>query len=712
MKPVLQHDFKKEIVDIRYLADGNLGIIHLPNVFRVLSSNNLYRSHTGIVMKSEQIRSGSKCVAISHDSQLLAIGNNEDKVINIASFETKIITQKLKRHNGAVESLAFDPKGRYLISGGTDGKVYLWDIADGEVLSRLPSHADYVSEIAISNDGIFAITGGYDGSIWINNLNTETRPKKLKVSDKKISKIVFSKDGIAIVGSEIGDIAVVDYLKSKVIKRLKYSESGINGFVTAMNGRYLFVSGESLKVPVFDIQSGEEISPHMIVVGDNISCMTYSEELSHLAISTQDGRLYVYNLADDDDLKEQIDKRDFKRAYKMAIESPILKKSQEYLRLESEWEVASQEATKLLMEDRNEKAVETLEPFKGIPQKAGMIADLLKDYREYKNLVMLVEQKKYARAYSIVENCQSLMDTQVYKDLEKSWDEAFAKAKQAILKHHRIDTAQSLLKDFYTVSSKTPLIQTILRNSLLYIQFQDSIKNRDFKTFFSLVAQNKFLAKTKEYEEVLKLGDRLFEVAKQKIVEKDFDGVESLTKTIKYFKGYQEEAAEIEELTKAARHFFHFYNAQNSVVCFKIIDKYPIILKYQEAEQLEIEWQKVTRFAEKAALRGDTAAIKEIFADYKECEERYGKLTSLIKTSYQNQIKSSLKGDKGAEEFKKAILLYITLFGYDEDIDDTISMVNAKFGNVNIVFGENEKEEREINSLVKNLKESLPDRII
>ena len=46
----------------------------------------------------------------------------------------------LTRHGGQVRALAFTPDGRTLVTGGTDGKVRLWDLAAPQAATSLAGH--------------------------------------------------------------------------------------------------------------------------------------------------------------------------------------------------------------------------------------------------------------------------------------------------------------------------------------------------------------------------------------------------------------------------------------------------------------------------------------------------------------------------------------------------------------------------------------------
>ena len=67
-------------------------------------------------------------------------------------------------------SVAYNPDGDILASGGNNEKVELWDVTDGTLLQTLDGHADAVNTIAFSPDGKWIASGGNDG--WsIDNWN-------------------------------------------------------------------------------------------------------------------------------------------------------------------------------------------------------------------------------------------------------------------------------------------------------------------------------------------------------------------------------------------------------------------------------------------------------------------------------------------------------------------------------------------------------------
>ena len=68
----------------------------------------------------------------------------------------------LAGHTGFVNSLAFTPDGKTLVTASLDRTVRLWNVADGKHARTLDAHAAEVLSVAVSADGKTMVTGSRD----------------------------------------------------------------------------------------------------------------------------------------------------------------------------------------------------------------------------------------------------------------------------------------------------------------------------------------------------------------------------------------------------------------------------------------------------------------------------------------------------------------------------------------------------------------------
>ncbi|XZE35496.1 protein kinase domain-containing protein [Pirellulaceae bacterium SH501] len=125
----------------------------------------------------------------SPDNQFYAWGTaSEDSCVYLWNCATDEL-EELRGHTESVWCLAWSPDSKFLISGGIDKSLCIWEVASREVVHRLEVPG-YITDVAFSSDGEFIAAGvsGRGVFVWQNDskeLLTELsvdEPKDIQVS--------------------------------------------------------------------------------------------------------------------------------------------------------------------------------------------------------------------------------------------------------------------------------------------------------------------------------------------------------------------------------------------------------------------------------------------------------------------------------------------------------------------------------------------------
>lgn len=151
----------------------------------------------------------------------------------------------------AVNTLAFSPEGKMLVSASELGTIWLWDLKTGHLLTTLMEHEAAVDELfvgldnkiglAFSPNGTLLASGGEDGAIMLSEVSTKPNSFILKGHHTwRVKALVFSPDGRYFVsGSRDNSIRVWD-----VETGMEYAT--LNGHVGEVNALAFSDDGTTL----------------------------------------------------------------------------------------------------------------------------------------------------------------------------------------------------------------------------------------------------------------------------------------------------------------------------------------------------------------------------------------------------------------------------------------------------------------------------------
>ncbi|KAI7994115.1 hypothetical protein LOK49_LG11G01174 [Camellia lanceoleosa] len=139
------------------------------------------------------------CVRFSPNNlQPTIVSSSWDQIVKIWNLTNCKIRASLAGHSGYVNTVAVLPDGSLCASGGKDGVILLWDLAEGKKLYSLDS-GSIINALCISTDRYW-LCATTEASIKIWDLESKTIVVDLKVDAKQEAKM---NDAGAVVSSGV-----------------------------------------------------------------------------------------------------------------------------------------------------------------------------------------------------------------------------------------------------------------------------------------------------------------------------------------------------------------------------------------------------------------------------------------------------------------------------------------------------------------------------
>jgi len=178
-----------------------------------------------------------------------------------------------KGHQGSVQSVAFSPDGKFVLSGSIDRTLRMWPIppiprTNGPVIG---AHLDSIFSVAISWDGTMAASGANDGSIKLWNLARNRFPE----SQQQTVKFQMWDDKLPLVPSNSFPPSVAG--------------TRLNSLLPSPDGKRLFAIS-TFGSKIWDLTSGNKIADWPEAVGKG----TLSPDGKLLATGGYDGKVSLW----------------------------------------------------------------------------------------------------------------------------------------------------------------------------------------------------------------------------------------------------------------------------------------------------------------------------------------------------------------------------------------------------------------------------------
>jgi len=256
-------------------------------------------------------------VVFTQDGRFLVSGG-DDKVIRIWDRETGKTVRMIRGQIGAgdegkINCLALSPDNKYLAVGGhfpggleDRGAIRIYDFESGELLGLLKGHRGEVLSLSFSTDSRRLISGGdFDDKtvrIWsVDGPGHFQQLHSLPPHRDGVFSVAFSIDGErAVSSSRDTEMRLWDVNKGSLIKRITPGGRNLNEQVDEVkfspDGRYLASGSRSGRIALWDQRTGAFIRELGRGAGV-VTSLSFSPDSERLVAATENGKCQVFRIS-------------------------------------------------------------------------------------------------------------------------------------------------------------------------------------------------------------------------------------------------------------------------------------------------------------------------------------------------------------------------------------------------------------------------------
>ena len=166
--------------------------------------------------RDPKINSSTWCSAFSPDERHVVIGTgatgyvskpeaNAVYLLDVGNANAKLV-RPFVGHKGDVNSVAFSPDRKWLLTGSDDKMLGLWEVQTGRSLNVLQGHTGGISQVAFSPDGKSALSLSVnDNTLRIWNPETGAETRSFTDSKQYFVQAAFSPLGRTVVACVAND---------------------------------------------------------------------------------------------------------------------------------------------------------------------------------------------------------------------------------------------------------------------------------------------------------------------------------------------------------------------------------------------------------------------------------------------------------------------------------------------------------------------------
>ena len=200
-----------------------------------------------------------------------------------------------------VTCLAFTHEGMYAVAGTAKGSLLVWETQYGALVAAVSTHFGDVTSLAVDPTGELILSGGKDGLVKVSvmaEMMTDAKPmREIQAHTKPVTKVSFNATAQRVVSSSVDrTVKVWETFTGTSLKNFHLKSEIISHQVTADEST-LFVACANKNIYVFKPDESDKAKKVLSGHRTQLTCMQLSLDEAFILAGSDEGSVYIWNAA-------------------------------------------------------------------------------------------------------------------------------------------------------------------------------------------------------------------------------------------------------------------------------------------------------------------------------------------------------------------------------------------------------------------------------
>lgn len=253
------------------------------------------------------------CVDISPDGKHVVTGSmdrDDTEMFNIVTFRTDTVTDDqtiriwdvdsgqecnyLERYASSINSVAFSPDGKYIVSTSKDQTIRIWDFVTGRIVKTFYGYTGRFLQASFSPDGKRIVSASDDKTIRIWNVDSGEQLMTFDGHRDVVNSVCFSPDGKHIASaSRDKTVRIWDIDSGEQLEVFDGHREDVNSVCFSPDGKHVVSASLDKTIRVWDADKDYEVVPH----GHDcvINTVSFNNDCTRILSASDDGTVKIWD---------------------------------------------------------------------------------------------------------------------------------------------------------------------------------------------------------------------------------------------------------------------------------------------------------------------------------------------------------------------------------------------------------------------------------